>query len=106
MPEFSSSKIIEHRFHVDNFKGNDMIIGRDLMVKIGLTVNLKRQFPQWDGVTLSMKEPSGLLGQSYLTSREMRVVVMQTVEQASTREATEILLKILDMPMRRRALNR
>ena len=34
MPEFSSSKIINHRFHVDNDKGEsgigyDMIIDRD-----------------------------------------------------------------------------
>ena len=36
MPEFSSSKIISHRFHVDNNEGEsfisyDMIIGCDLM---------------------------------------------------------------------------
>ena len=38
MPEFSGSKIINHRFHVDNDEGEsgigyDMIIGRDLMVQ-------------------------------------------------------------------------
>ena len=48
MPELSSSKIINHRFHVDNDKeesdiGYDMIIGRDQMVKIGLTADFKRQ---------------------------------------------------------------
>ena len=41
MPEFSSSKIITHLFHVDNACGDegiiyDMIIGRDLMVQLGL----------------------------------------------------------------------
>ena len=49
MPEFSISKIIYHRFHVDNDKGDsvigcDMIIGRDLVVQLGLTADFKRQF--------------------------------------------------------------
>ena len=39
IPDFSSSKITYHRFHVDNNKvnsriGYDMIIGRDLMVNL------------------------------------------------------------------------
>ena len=38
IPEFSSSKIINHRFHVDNYEvesgiGYDVIIGRELMVQ-------------------------------------------------------------------------
>ena len=42
----SISKIINHPFHVDNGKGKsgiryDMIIGRDLMVKLGLTEKFK-----------------------------------------------------------------
>ena len=43
-----------------------------------------------------MKEPSGLLGKSDLNKREMREVVMQTAEPSSTREATDILVKVLD----------
>ena len=48
MPELSSSKIIQHRFHVKNDKGKsgigyDLIIGRDLMVQLGLSANFKRQ---------------------------------------------------------------
>ena len=89
MQEFSSSKIINHRFHFDNDKGEsgigyDMITGRDLMVHLGLTSNFKRQFLKWDGATVHMKDPSNLLGKSYLTKREMRKVVMQTPEPAST----------------------
>ena len=45
--ELSGSKITNHRFHVDNDEGEsgigyDMIIGRDLMVQLGLTDNFKR----------------------------------------------------------------
>ena len=54
MPEFSSSKIINHRFHFDNRKGElvigyELIIGRSLMVQLGLTAKFKRQVLQWDG---------------------------------------------------------
>ena len=67
MTEFSISKIINHCFHVDNNKsesgiGYDMIIGRDLMVQLGLTEDFQRQVIQWDGATVHMKEPSILLG--------------------------------------------
>ena len=76
--------------------GYDMIIGRDLMVQIGLTADFKRQVLQWGGATVNMKEPRNLLGQFYLTKREMREVIMQTPELASTRDATERMVKILD----------
>ena len=60
MPEFSSSKIIQHRLHVDNNIGEsgigyDMIIGRDLMVRLGLSADFKRQLLQGYGVTVPMK---------------------------------------------------
>ena len=46
IPEFSSSKIINHCFHVDSDKGEsgtgyEMIIGRDLMVQLDLMSNFK-----------------------------------------------------------------
>ena len=43
-----------------------------------------------------MKYPSGMLGKKYLTSHDMRKLVMQTSEPVSTREATEMLVKILN----------
>ena len=71
MPEFSSSRIINHRFHVDNDKGESvigyyMIIGHDLMVQLGLTAKFKRRVLQWDGATVNMKDLTNLLGQSVL----------------------------------------
>ena len=101
MPELSSNKIINHLFHVDNDKGEsgigyDMIIGRDLIVQIGLTATFKRQVLQWNGATVHMKEPIGLLGKSNINNREMSKVVMQTTESDSTRGATEQTIKIPD----------
>ena len=62
-----------------------MIIGCDLMVKLGLSADFKHQFLQRDGYTLPMQEPIVLLGKIYLTSRGMREVVMQTAEPVSSR---------------------
>ena len=66
------------------------------MVQLGLTANFKRKSLQWDGATLYMKAPRNFLGKFDLTKRKMREVVMQTAEPASTKEATERMLKILD----------
>ena len=54
------------------------------MVQLGLSANFKRQFLQWDGVTVLMKEPISLIGQTDITSCEMCEVVMQTEEPVST----------------------
>ena len=81
MPEFYSSKIIKHCFHVDNEKcetgiGYGMIIGCDLMLQLGLTDNFKCQVLQWDGAIVNMKEPSGMLRKSDLTKGDILKVVM------------------------------
>ena len=65
-----------------------MIIGRDLMVQLGLTEKFKRQVLQWDGATVHMKDTINLLGQSDITKREMHEVATNTAEPASTWEAT------------------
>ena len=54
------------------------------MVQLVLTADFKRQFLQWDGATVHMKESINLLGPSDLTKRKMREVLMQTAEPSST----------------------
>ena len=82
-----------------------MIIGRELMIQLGLTVDFKRQVFQWYGTIVHMKEPSGLLGQSDLNKREMRKVVTKTAEPAFTREATEWTVKSIDMTYAKADIN-
>ena len=82
MPDFPSSKIILHRFHIDKNEGKsgigyDMIIYRDLMVKLGLSSDLNCKLLQWDGATTPMEEPRGMIGQKYITSIEVCEVVMK-----------------------------
>ena len=66
------------------------------MVYLGLTADFKRQFLQWYGTTVPMKEPRELLGESDLIQLEMFKVVMQTSEPDSTIEATDRMVKILE----------
>ena len=72
MPEFSSSKIITHQFHIDNIWGDerigyDMIVGHDLMVQLGLKDDFIHQILEWDETVVPMKEPVNLVGQLDLT---------------------------------------
>ena len=81
VPEFPSSKIINHRFHFNNDKvdygiGYDIIIDRDLMKQLGLISDFKHQVFQRYGATLHIKAPISMLGKSNLNNREMREVVM------------------------------
>ena len=81
MPKFSIIKIIPHRFHVDNDEGEsgigyDIIIGSGLVLQLGLLDDFELQYLQWYYDTVPIKEPSGMLGKTYLTSREMREVLI------------------------------
>ena len=62
-----------------------MIIGRDLMVQLGLAADFKRQVIQWYVATVPMKEPRYLKGKSDLSERKMREVVMHNAEPTSKR---------------------
>ena len=55
-----------------------MIIGRELMVQLGLSSEFKRQVLQWDGIIVPMKEHISPLGKSDLTSRKIHEMVMKT----------------------------
>ena len=62
-----------------------MIIGRDLMVQLGLAADFKRQVIQWYVATVPMKDPRYLIRKSDLSERKMREVVMHNAEPTSKR---------------------
>ena len=49
------------------------------MLHLGLMANSKHQFLQWDDAAVPMIYLSSLLGQTYLTIRNIREVAMKTV---------------------------
>ena len=53
-----------------------MLILRELMVQLGLSAAFKHKILHWDDVTITMKEPSSMLGKSDITRCEMREVVI------------------------------
>ena len=60
MPEFSGSKVIKHKFQVDNEDinaniGYDMIIGRDLQVKLGCITDFKRNILTQEDISVPMR---------------------------------------------------
>ena len=80
---FSSRKITSHRFNVNNNEDESgidygVISIRVLMAQLGLLEEFKHQVLIWDDITVLMKEPTGLLGQTDPTSYEMRKMVIQT----------------------------
>ena len=101
MSDFYSSKIISNHFHVDKNKGYlgigyNIIIAHDLMVQIVSMTDFKRQVLQCDDAAVPMKNPTKLLGQKDLTSREMCEVLVHTEEPDSTKEATGIMVKVIN----------
>ena len=67
------------------------------MVQVCLSFGIKHQFLQLYGaaVPIKVKGTSGLISKSDLNKRDMHKVSMNTEQPASTREATEILVKML-----------
>ena len=96
MPEFSSSRIIRHRFHVDQSKdrqnlGYDVILGRDIMIKLGLATDFARRKLVWDQMSIPMWTVSERDNKSnpILHKEELRQFVQQTAEPKVTQNATK-----------------
>ena len=67
-----------------------------MMLQLGLKANFRHQILEWDDTVIPMKDPVNFIGQLDLTKSEIREVVKQTAEQASTRETTERVVKIIN----------
>ena len=61
--EFYKNRAIEWNLHVDSSPGPhryDMILGRDVMTELGITIDFKEQAMTWDDSTVHMKDPDSL----------------------------------------------
>ena len=56
--------------------GYDMIIGRYLMVQLGLKAKFGRQIMQLEKTVVPMNEPTNFICQPNLTKREVQELVM------------------------------
>ena len=100
MPYFYSSNIIPHIFCVNENQCDivivyEIIIGRDLMVKLSLIANFKRKVLEWDNNIVTTKDTGNLLGKPNIAGINMREVAMNTTEPVYTREYTDAVVDIL-----------
>ena len=95
--EFFESRSIEWNLHVDSTPGPhryDMIIGRDIMSELGITLNFKEQTMSWDDSTVRMKDPETLSDLSDPINNFFWNVEVNETE--ALQEASLRLKKILD----------
>ena len=79
LPEFYESKIVQCWAHVFEAKLNyDMIIGRDLMMQLGININFKNKTINWMDAEVPMRNPQS-------TSNEFFIQETGIVEDAMTR---------------------
>ena len=95
--EFFENKSIEWNLHVDSTPGPhryDMIIGRDIMSELGITLNFEDQTMAWEDSIVHMKDPEVLADllhpvNDFYWNEEIN-------ETAALNEASSRLKKILD----------
>ena len=74
-----------------------MIIVIELMVHICLMDYFKQQVIQWDNTAVPMKEASIFIGQTDLAGHNMGEVLIQTGKPSSTKQATELMINIIEI---------
>ena len=66
LPELWDTRIVEWTAHVTNQKSNyDMIIGRDVLTELGISLNFKDMTMQWDTAIVPMKPIDATIENSY-----------------------------------------
>ena len=80
--QFSRIKIVTRQFHIDDYEGNTgigyyVIIGWYLMVQPGIISNFKYNFFEWDGATLTTKEPYNVPSKPNITNFKMWETVIK-----------------------------
>ena len=92
-------KIINHQFHINSSKdstlGYDLIIGRDLMKKPGMIVELNNKELIWENAIVPMLISGANFPKPTLSRAKIKQSIQWTADTKVTREETEIIVKIL-----------
>ena len=73
-----------------------MIIGRDLMCKLGLITDFKNNTLIWEDTSRPMRTSQEETGNPQFRKHELKEIIKQTAEPIATQQATEGAVKILD----------
>mgnify|MGYP006200624585 CR=1 FL=1 len=86
LPEFFDQRVIEFSYHVTTTKSRyQLIVGRDLLQELGISLDFKRQVMQWEDAEVPMKDVDCTLQTTFFIK-----------ESAAVQEATERITRILD----------
>ena len=78
LPELNPTAVINTTVHITEDMSNyDMIIGRDLLHKLGLILNFKDRTVQWDNSIVEMKLPNSNRSNSF-SIEEPKIVSEET----------------------------
>ena len=96
LPEFSPSKDISWQMDIDKGKleelGYDMIIGRDLLQALKMTIDFEYQVIKWEGTSVPMNKTK--LAKS--RKKELHAIFQLATEPKTVQEATNRVSRILD----------
>ena len=100
LPDFKDSKIITHKFQIDESKddgiGYDAIIGRDLLIAMGINLNFKDEVIEWDQMVTPMQDYQQQKPSHKQTREELRVLMTPSEEPIAAQENLSRARKILD----------
>ena len=73
-----------------------MIIGRDLLNELNIDVRFSDGTIKWENQVVPMKNFQRIWKDNHPLRKELRSIILCSIEPRSTREATERVVKILD----------
>ena len=95
MPEFNETATIKIDCHVTTNKSNyDIIIGRDTLRELGITLDFSNDTVTWNNATISMKPPNCNLTEHYFIN-----------DPSNVEEASDRMKRILDAKYEKANLN-
>jgi hypothetical protein len=102
LPEFSESTSTRDTFSVyegpDDCLGWDVVIGRDMLSRMGINLNFSDHTMTWNDIVLKMKPWEGSSDKDLkeLTKKEVNNIIAQTVEPEATKQLGKRMERILD----------
>ena len=96
LPEFNDKKNITWHFSV--FEGSDVgydvVIGRDLMLELGMKISFAKKTVSWEGIEIP-KRDFNKIRKWNISKMEMEAIIQESSEPVVTQEATDRIIKIL-----------
>ena len=76
LPEFSDKKIIRWNFNITDSKdlGYDIIIGRDILIELGISLSFKNKSVKWEGISIPMRD-FNRIQRHRLSKYEFKVII-------------------------------